>query len=109
MFFSFTAELKYLNEGTYDFLAISKYITLNLPKSITIMFPYAMLIGAMLSLGAMASDHEFVAMQSAGISVSKIISLILIQSFLISSFSIQFQISSFQNLAVWLRQIRIWH
>ena len=86
VFFSFTAELKYLNEGTYDFLAISKYITLNLPKSITIMFPYAMLIGAMLSLGAMASDHEFVAMQSAGISVSKIISLILIQSFLISSF-----------------------
>jgi|TARA_B100001741_G_C16528367_1_gene588249 lipopolysaccharide export system permease protein len=86
VFFSFTAELKYLNEGTYDFLAISKYIALNLPKSITIMFPYAMLIGAMLSLGAMASDHEFVAMQSAGISVSKIISLILIQSFFISSF-----------------------
>ena len=85
VFFSFTAELKYLNEGTYDFLAISKYIILNLPKSITIMFPYAMLIGAMLSLGAMASDYEFVAMQSAGISVSKIISLILIQSFLISA------------------------
>ena len=48
--FSFTAELKYLNEGTYDFLAISKYIMLNLPKSITSCFPYAMLIGAMLSL-----------------------------------------------------------
>ena len=47
VFFSFTAELKYLNEGTFDFLAISKYIILNLPKSITIMFPYAMLIGAM--------------------------------------------------------------
>ena len=86
IFFSFTAELKYLDEGTYDFLTITKYIILNLPKSITIMFPFAMLIGAMLSLGAMASNYEFVAMQSAGISVSKIISLVLIQSFLISSF-----------------------
>ncbi len=85
IFFSFTAELKYLNEGTYDLLAITQYIILNLPKSITIMFPYAMLIGAMLSLGAMASDYEFVAMQSAGISVRKIISIVLIQSFLISS------------------------
>ena len=43
-----------------------------------------MLIGAMLSLGTMASDYEFVAMQSAGISISKIISFILIQSFCIS-------------------------
>ena len=40
------------------------------------MFPYAMLIGAMLSLGAMASDYEFVAMQSAGISVRKIITIV---------------------------------
>ena len=85
VFFSFTAELKYLNEGSYNILIITQYIILNLPKSITIMFPYAMLIGAMLSLGAMASDYEFVAMQSAGISVNKIISLILIQSLLISS------------------------
>ena len=85
VFFSFTAELKYLNQGTYDFLTITKYIILNLPKSLTLMFPYAMLIGAMLSLGSMASDYEFVAMQSAGISISKIISFILIQSFLIST------------------------
>ena len=84
VFFSFTAELKYLNQGTYDIATLSKYILLNLPKSITIMFPYAMLIGAMLSLGTMASDYEFVAMQSAGISISKIISFILIQSFLVS-------------------------
>ena len=85
VFFSFTSELKYLNQGSYDITTITKYIILNLPKSITLMFPYAMLIGAMLSLGAMASDYEFVAMQSAGISVRKIITIVLIQAFFIST------------------------
>jgi len=83
-FFSFTAEIKYLDQGRYDLTTILKYIILNIPKSIDIMYPYAVLIGAMLSLGAMASDMEFVSMQSAGISVTKIISIIIIQVFLFS-------------------------
>ena len=85
IFFSLTAELKYLNDGDYNMLVLAKYIILNIPKSIEIMFPYAILIGSMLSLGAMSSDMEFVSMQSAGISISKIIGIILIQVFLLSS------------------------
>jgi lipopolysaccharide export system permease protein len=84
-FFSFTAELKHLNVGSYNMLVITKYIILNIPKSLEIMFPYAVLIGSMLSLGAMSSDMEFISMQSAGISISKIITIILIQAFLLSS------------------------
>ena len=84
-FFSFTAELKHLNIGNYNILVVIKYIILNIPKSLEIMFPYAVLIGSMLSLGAMSSDMEFVSMQSAGISISKIITIILIQAFLLSS------------------------
>tara|TARA_B100001996_G_scaffold336594_1_gene287955 strand:+ start:2249 stop:3322 length:1074 start_codon:yes stop_codon:yes gene_type:complete len=83
-FFSFTAEIKYLDQGNYNLIAVLKYTILNIPKSIDIMYPYAVLIGAMLSLGAMASDMEFVSMQSAGISVTKIISIILVQVFLFS-------------------------
>ena len=83
VFFSFTAELKYLNVGNYHMLVVIKYIILNIPRSIEIMFPYAVLIGSMLSLGAMSSDMEFISMQSAGISVSKIIAIILIQAFLL--------------------------
>ena len=85
IFFSFTAELKNLNIGNYNMLVITKYVILNIPKSLEIMFPYAVLIGSMLSLGAMSSDMEFVSMQSAGISISKIITIILIQAFLLSS------------------------
>ena len=84
IFFSFTAEIKYLNDGNYSFFKLIQYILLNIPRSINIMFPYAVLIGAMLSLGAMASDLEFVSMQAAGISVSKIMLTILSQVFVLS-------------------------
>ena len=76
VFFSFTAELKYLDQGNYNFMNIVKYSILSLPKSILIMFPYAVLIGSMLSLGAMASDMEFISMHAAGVSIMKIISII---------------------------------
>ncbi len=85
IFFSFTAELKYLDEGDYDLMSIVEYIILSIPRSIQIMFPYAVLIGTLLSLGSMASDMEFVAMQSAGMSVKKIIYIVLFQVFVISS------------------------
>ncbi len=85
IFFSFTAELKYLNVGNYNILTLSKYIIFNIPKSILVMFPYAVLIGSMLSLGAMASDMEFVSMQAAGISVIKIMAIIIMQVFLLST------------------------
>ncbi len=85
IFFSFSSEMKYLNEGNYSFKLIFKYIILSIPRSIETMFPYSVLIGTLLSLGAMAADMEFVAMQSAGVSVKKIIIIILLQTFFISS------------------------
>ena len=85
IFFSFSSEMKYLNEGNYDFVIILKYIFLSIPRSIETMFPYSILIGALLSLGAMAADMEFVAMQSAGISVRKILTIVLLQTFFIST------------------------
>ena len=85
IFFSFSSEMKYLNEGNYDFKMILKYIIMSVPRSVEIMFPYSILIGALLSLGAMAADMEFVAMQSAGLSVRRIVIIILMQTFFIAS------------------------
>ena len=45
IFFSFTAEIKHLNTGNYSFFKLLQYILLNIPRSINIMFPYAILIG----------------------------------------------------------------
>ena len=100
IFFSFSSEMKYLNEGNYDFDIILKYIFLSIPRSIETMFPYSILIGALLSLGAMAADMEFVAMQSAGISVRKILTIVLLQTFLFLPFSILLLIQLYLNLAV---------
>lgn len=86
IFFSFSSEMKYLNEGNYDFKMILKYIIMSVPRSVETMFPYSILIGALLSLGAMAADMEFVAMQSAGLSVRRIVIIILMQTFFIASF-----------------------
>ena len=86
IFFSFSSEMKYLNEGNYDFKMILKYIIMSIPRSVETMFPYSVLIGALLSLGAMAADMEFVAMQSAGISVRRIVIIILLQTFFIACF-----------------------
>ena len=69
----------------FSLYTLSKYIVLNIPKSISIMFPYAVLIGSMLSLGAMASDMEFVSMQAAGISTTKIMTIIIVQAFILST------------------------
>ena len=85
IFFSFTAELKYLNVENYGIVSIVKYIILGIPKSILIMFPYAVLIGSMLSLGAMASDMEFISMHAAGISITRVIIIIMLQAFLVSA------------------------
>ena len=83
-FLSLTAEMEDLNTGDYTFAVLLKYTLLSIPRSIQDLFPYALLIGAMLSLGAMAADMEFVAIQSAGVSVTQTILIILTQTFFIS-------------------------
>ena len=48
-FLSLTGELEDLNTGNYTFLVLVKYVLLTIPRSIHDLFPYALLIGAMLS------------------------------------------------------------
>lgn len=83
-FLSITTESEDLNVGNYSFYIMLKYIIYTIPKSIFELFPYAILIGTMLSLGTMAADREFIAIHTAGISVKKIIQIILFQVFFIS-------------------------
>jgi len=83
-FLSITAESEDLNIGNYSFYIMMKYIIYTIPKSIFELFPYAILIGTMLSLGTMAADREFIAIHNSGISVKRIIEIILIQVFFLS-------------------------
>ncbi len=72
-FFTLADELRALGKGSYDLKKIFQYVGLTSPRVFYDLFPSSALVGTMFSLGSMASNHEFVAMRSAGISVNRII------------------------------------
>ncbi len=77
LFFVFVGQLDDLGEGNYDLLQIIIFVALSLPGKVVEFMPLAVLIGSMLSLGAMASNSEIIAMQASGVSLAKLISPVL--------------------------------
>jgi lipopolysaccharide export system permease protein len=77
LFFVFVGQLDDLGEGNYDLLQIITYVALSLPGKVVEFMPLAVLLGSMLSLGAMASNSEIIAMQASGVSLAKLISPVL--------------------------------
>ena len=56
-----------------------------IPQNILDIFPYALLIGSMISFGSMAFHSEFIALNSHGIGIRKTIIIILFQTLIIST------------------------
>ena len=71
-FISFVAELQHVGLGNYGTLQAFIFVLLNLPQLLYQVFPSAMLLGGLLSLGALASTSELVVIRAAGISISRI-------------------------------------
>ena len=71
-FISFVAELQHVGMNNYGALQALIYVLLNLPQLLYQVFPSAMLLGGLLSLGALASTSELVVMRAAGISIFRI-------------------------------------
>lgn len=71
-FISFVSELQHVGMNNYGSLQAFLYVMLNLPQLLYQVFPSAMLLGGLLSLGALASTSELVVMRAAGISISRI-------------------------------------
>ena len=82
-FISFVAELQDVGRNNYGALQALVYVLLNLPLLLYQVFPSAMLLGGLLSLGALASTSELVVMRAAGISVSRITVAVLKAGFLL--------------------------
>ena len=80
----FISELKNIGAHDYTLTTLLKYILLLIPQNILDIFPYALLIGCMISFGTMAFHSEFVAINSHGVGIKKTISIIIIQTFIIS-------------------------
>ncbi|UXI00933.1 LPS export ABC transporter permease LptG [Photobacterium sp. TY1-4] len=64
----YVEQLRKVGDGTYDLWKALVYVLLSVPRDIEMFFPMAVLLGALIGLGALASSSELVVMQAAGFS-----------------------------------------
>lgn len=72
LFFTLINELKLIGQAKYTVTTLFTYLALTAPTRLYVMFPWAALIGALISLGALASHSELVVMRTASVSVARI-------------------------------------
>lgn len=73
----FVDQMRHVGKGTYDVWSAVYFVILKMPIEITVFFPMAALIGALVGLGSLASSSELVVMQAAGISKFRIAGAVL--------------------------------
>ncbi|HEX7027122.1 MAG TPA: LPS export ABC transporter permease LptG, partial [Gammaproteobacteria bacterium] len=72
LFFAVIGEFEDVGKGIYSYRDALIYVGLTLPRRLYELFPAAVLVGSLLSLGTLAGNSELVAMRAAGISVRRI-------------------------------------
>lgn len=77
LFFLLVRELDDLGQGSYGLLQLLAYIALSAPGNIVEFMPLAVLLGSMLSLGALAGNSEIIAMQASGMSLPRLLGSVL--------------------------------
>lgn len=76
-FISLADNFKYVGQGSFEMKDAFYYTFLSLPRRMYQLFPFSVLLGAMMGLGALSSHNELVAIRTAGISVAKVISSVM--------------------------------
>ncbi|MFD2096951.1 LPS export ABC transporter permease LptG [Corallincola platygyrae] len=64
----FVGQLRRVGKGTYEMTDALLFTLLSVPRDIEMFFPMAVLLGALIGLGMLASNSELVVMQAAGLS-----------------------------------------
>ncbi len=72
-FINFLGELRDIGSGDYGVLQAALHALLELPNAAYQFFPMLVLLGGLLGLGILASQHELVIMRASGVSIGKII------------------------------------
>jgi lipopolysaccharide export system permease protein len=85
LFFLFVGELDDLGDGTYDLAAVAMFVALSLPGKVVEFMPLAVLLGSILSLGALASNSEIIAMQASGISLWRMVRPVLVAAMIMAA------------------------
>ncbi|PKH56307.1 lipopolysaccharide ABC transporter permease LptG [Shewanella sp. Choline-02u-19] len=61
-------QLRLVGRGTYSMIDAGIYVLFLIPRDIEMFFPMAVLLGALIGMGMLASNSELVVMQSSGLS-----------------------------------------
>lgn len=77
VFFAVIQESADVGKNGYEWIHAITYIALTLPRRLYEMFPNAVLLGSLLSLGALASNSELVAIRAAGVPIASIVRSVL--------------------------------
>jgi len=72
LFIDFVRELRQVGTADYSLMTALYYVALRLPQRLYELAPPVILVGALLSLGALAAASELVVMRAAGLSVARI-------------------------------------
>ena len=77
LFFVFVAELDDIGDGAYGLPQVFEYMLFSIPGRIVEFLPLAVLLGSILSLGALAGNSEIIAMQASGVSLGRLLAAVL--------------------------------
>ena len=69
LFFVFVRELDDLGKGSYGLRQAMEFVLYSLPGNAVEFLPLAVLLGSILSLGALAANSEIIAMQASGMPI----------------------------------------
>lgn len=75
--FALVGELESMGEGDYGLYPALTYIALTLPDRVYTLFPAAVAIGGVLGLGTLAANAELTVMRAAGISIGRIVGMVM--------------------------------
>jgi len=84
VFFTFTQQVDNLGRGSFGGAEFAEYLVLRIPATIVDFVPLAALLGAMLSLGQLASNSELIALNAAGLSLRQLILAVFRASLLLA-------------------------
>lgn len=75
--FAFFGQLDDVGRGEYDLWTSALYVLLTVPGRMYELFPAAVAIGGVLGLGALAANSELVVMRAAGVSIGRIMGMVM--------------------------------
>ena len=83
-FVDFVAQLNHVGTGDYGALQAAIFVLMRLPQRLYDLSPSILLLGGILSLGAMAANSELIVMRASGISTMRITRSVLQTGFVIA-------------------------